>query len=291
MLGECFKVSSGVRQGGVLSPYLFAFYIDDIIDDVKESGYGIYIGSLFLGCILYADDIVLLSVSCTGLQQMVNACAEYGRLWDIKFNSSKSYVITFGGGYSSSTRISLDNVDLKRVVKLKYLGCYFCERTCKVDFSYGINKFYGNFNNIMSVIGYGRNEMATLHLAKTYCAPAAMYGCETWHLDRSDYHRLNVAWNNSFRRIFGCCWRESVACLQFYCHTLPMAYMIDQRKILFWKKVLMCGIQVVRTLAILNKGNIGMILSKYAIPSLAVSVADIKNRMWMHFVDASYDKL
>jgi len=70
-----------------------------------------------------------------------------------------------------------------------------------------------------------------------------------------------------------------------------MAYMIDQRKILFWKKVLMCGIQVVRTLAILNKGNIGMILSKYAIPSLAVSVADIKNRMWMHFVDASYDKL
>ena len=166
---------------------------------------------------MYADDIslVLLSVSCTGLQQMVNACAEYGRLWDIKFNSSKSYIITFGGGYSSSTRVSLDNVDLKRVVKLKYLGCYFCERTCKVDFSYGINKFYGNFNNIMSVIGYGRNEMATLHLAKTYCAPAAMYGCETWHLDRSDYHRLNVAWNNSFRRIFGCCWRESVACLQF----------------------------------------------------------------------------
>jgi len=47
-----------------------------------------------------------------------------------------------------------------------------------------------------------------------------------------------------------------------------MAYMIDQRKILFWKKVLMCGIQDVRTLAILNKGNIGMILSKYAIPSL-----------------------
>jgi len=54
----------------------------------------------------------------------------------------------------------------------------------------------------------------------------------------------------------------------------------------------MCGIQVVRTLAILNKGNIGtMNLSKYATPSLAVSVADIKNRMWMHFVDASCDKL
>jgi len=69
-----------------------------------------------------------------------------------------------------------------------------------------------------------------------------------------------------------------------------MAYMIDQCKILFWKKVLTCG-QVVCTLAILNKGNISMILSKYAIPSLTVSVADIKNPMWMHFVDVSYDKL
>jgi len=68
------------------------------------------------------------------------------------------------------------------------------------------------------LVTVGMRWLHVLHLAKTYCAPAAMYGCETWHLDRSDYHRLNV---DSFRRIFGCCWRESVACLQFYCHTFP----------------------------------------------------------------------
>ena len=34
-----------------------------------------------------------------------------------------------------------------------------------------------------------------------------------------------------------------------------------------------------------------MILSKYGIPSLTVSVSDIKNLMWKHFVDVSYDKL
>ena len=152
MLGESFKVFSGVRQGGILSPYLFALYINDLIDDVKKSSYGIHIGSVFIGCILYADDILLLSGSCTGLQHMVDIC----------FNSSKCYCITFGGFCSTSTPVRLNNVELKRVPKLKYLGCYCCERSCIIDFCYNINKFYGSINNIMSVTGYNKNEMASL---------------------------------------------------------------------------------------------------------------------------------
>ena len=58
--------------------------------------------------------------------------------------------------------------------------------------SYGIRKFYGNFNNVMSVVGYYRNEIATLHLIRSYCTPTVLYGCETWYLDRYDYRRLNV---------------------------------------------------------------------------------------------------
>jgi len=35
---------------------------------------------------------------------------------------------------------------------------------------------------------------------------------------------MNVIWNNAFRRIFQCCWRECVSCLLYYrkscqCHT------------------------------------------------------------------------
>ena len=91
---------------------------------------------------------------------------------------------------------------MKKVGKLKYFGCYFYERTCGIDFSYGIRKFCGNFNNVMSVVGYYRNEIATLHLIRSYCRSTVLYGCETWYLDRYDYHRLNVLWNNSFRKIF-----------------------------------------------------------------------------------------
>jgi len=130
--------------------------------------------------------------------------------------------------------------------------------------------------------------MASLHLVRSYCVPAALYGCETWRLDRNDYHRLNVIWNNSFRKIFRCCWRESVSCLQFYCQTLPMSYIIDQRKILFWQKALNCDNKVIRILAIMHKCSIDLILSKYCIPSVNMRASNIKEHMWKHFVDGAY---
>ena len=39
---------------------------------------------------VYADDIVLMSRSCYGLQKLVNICIEYANEWDIKFNREKS---------------------------------------------------------------------------------------------------------------------------------------------------------------------------------------------------------
>ena len=50
----------------------------------------------------------------------------------------------------SKVTITADNVEVKKVGKLKYLGCNFYERTRGIDFSYGFRKFYGSFNNVVS---------------------------------------------------------------------------------------------------------------------------------------------
>jgi len=61
----------------------------------------------------------------------------------------------------------------------------------------------------MAVLSKHSNEISTLHLVKSYCLPALLYGCEVWHLNESNMQKISVAWNNCFRRIFSCCWRES----------------------------------------------------------------------------------
>ena len=98
VISPTFDVLCGVRQGGIVSPLLFAIYIDDLLCDLRMSGYGLHICTLFVGAIAYADDKCILSCSCYGLQKMLDICSAYGIEWDnIRFNPTKSQLMTVGG--------------------------------------------------------------------------------------------------------------------------------------------------------------------------------------------------
>ena len=87
---------------------MFAIYVDDLISSLRQCGYGVYTGNLFVGCVVYADDIVLLSVSCFGLQKLMDVCESYSGLWDIKFDPAKSQVVRFGSGNNQFCDIYLN---------------------------------------------------------------------------------------------------------------------------------------------------------------------------------------
>jgi len=59
---------------------------------------------------------------------------------------------------------------------------------------------------------------------KSYCLPALLYGCEVWHLNDSHMHKISIAWNNCFRCIFSCCWRESVKPLTYNIFAIHFQY-------------------------------------------------------------------
>ncbi len=47
---------NGTKQGGVLSPILFAVYINDILERLKESGIGCYLSNNYVGGFAFADN-------------------------------------------------------------------------------------------------------------------------------------------------------------------------------------------------------------------------------------------
>lgn len=285
LFGDFFTVKCGIRQGSVLSPYLFALYVNDIVEELRRSGFGLHIGQLYLGCALYADDIVLLSATCYGLQKLINICCLYGKKWDVKFNPLKSQLATYGGSSPTACTMSLNGQVLQWTDKVKYLGVTLLSNSCTVDISTSVRKFYGQFNNIMTVMSKCANEVTALYLIRCYCLPTLLYGSEIWPESDVILHKASVAWNNSFRNIFHCCWRESVKPLQFFCHTLPITNLCHQRKLQFWLKLFYSENSVLLTLSrqvLCEFMSIGIL---YGIMSIRMSGRDIKASIWQSFAD------
>ena len=95
-LSDSFCVSNGVWQGGVLSPILFAIYIDSLLEMLESSGVGCYYGGSFVGALAYADDVVLLAPWASALRLMLHIC---NILYVSVFNAAKTQLICFRHGY------------------------------------------------------------------------------------------------------------------------------------------------------------------------------------------------
>ncbi|VDI82666.1 Hypothetical predicted protein [Mytilus galloprovincialis] len=83
-LTDCFLVEAGVRQGDNLAPTLFAVFVEDLVTEINRMGKGINIGTDSLSCLLYADDIVLISDTVDGLQSLLHCVTNWSKIWRLE---------------------------------------------------------------------------------------------------------------------------------------------------------------------------------------------------------------
>ena len=83
---QLFKVINGVKQGGIISPFLFNIYIDELIVSCLSLNLGSKLCEFNTSVISFCDDLNILSPSLKQGQQLLDICSAYGEKWKIKFN-------------------------------------------------------------------------------------------------------------------------------------------------------------------------------------------------------------
>lgn len=70
-MSDVYKTTEGVKQGGIMSAYLFNVFINDLIEECLKMGIGAKIGAVNVSIIAYCDDIILMSPSSDHINKLL----------------------------------------------------------------------------------------------------------------------------------------------------------------------------------------------------------------------------
>lgn len=196
---QWFEITSGVRQGSVLSPLLFIIYMDNIMKNIIEADG--YATSTFA----YADDVALISDSVEILQGTVNRWFEHLNEMGMELNIEKcEYMIVSRN--AGDENITINNQEVKRVNNFKYLGADF---NSKGDMTLEINERIKKYNRELNSLYPLLRDPAIPKKVKTtiyttILRPVLCYGCETWKLTTKTKSKIQAAEMKALRVIHRC---------------------------------------------------------------------------------------
>ena len=127
LLSSPFKSNVGVKQGCVLSPILFNIFLSDLPDIFSYECDPIKLHDTDINCLMFADDLVLISESAKGLQACLNKLQQYCDTWCLTININKTKIIIFNKGGRQILRYKFIIYDtcIDIVNQYCYLGIIF----------------------------------------------------------------------------------------------------------------------------------------------------------------------
>ena len=134
-LSEWFPVKKGVRQGYVLSPYLFNILAEMVMRETLDGFQGgLQIGRRMITNLCYTDDIILLATSEAELQELVDRLDRVRRRYSLLINIDKTKVMA-SDGTGIAWCILIQNEQLAQVNTFPYLGSLITEDgECTTEF-------------------------------------------------------------------------------------------------------------------------------------------------------------
>ena len=201
-----FDITNGTRQGSVLSPAAFGVYFDDLLKSLRKLGFGCHIAGKFFGAALFADDLILMSPTRSGMQEMLSHCEKYGTEHNIVFSTdpnpikSKSKCLYMNGKKNNVTYpapVKLYGKPLPFVHDAVHLGNYLCEDV-KTEHDAHLKRitFIDKSTSIREMFGFA-DPTNILQAIQLYAGSA--YGSTQWDLYGEKAGQYYRTWNTAVK--------------------------------------------------------------------------------------------
>lgn len=233
-LTEPIDVTSGVRQGCIISSTLFLLVLDSVLRRVyRGQKRGIQWGLQdALEDLVFADDICLLAQRFRDMEEKIKRLKEEAEGAGLKININKTKEMRINS--KTDDKLSIDDEEIEQVDTFIYLGSMVSKKGgAEEDIKSRIRKANGAFVQLYPT---WRNKniyrKTKLRLFNTNVKSVLLYGCETWKVTQKTTKQLKVFVNRCLRRIINRRWPDVISNEDLWKETnqRPIEMQIRERK-------------------------------------------------------------
>ena len=186
-ISENFQTTVGVKQGDVLSTLLFNIFINDLPNEFQKlkTTEEVVIFNEIIHSLLFADDLIILSLNKEDLQTKLDTLNEYCLKWGLKVNTKKTKVMIFNkaGATIKKHKLKFQGNTLETASAYTYLGFVFVPSgKPHAGIENLVNKARKAWFTIQRSLLKSKEKTVNtyLKLFDTIVKPILLYGCETW---------------------------------------------------------------------------------------------------------------
>ena len=201
-----FSIINGTRQGSILSPALFAVYVDELLQELRSLGVGCHVAGVFYGAVGFCDDILMLSPTRDGMEIMLATCERFASRNNLQFSTdpdpakSKSKCIFVSGKKKNLPKpapLTQYGKELPWVASATHLGHELHESgTMDHDITVKRAEFINKSTEIREMFSFA-NPVEVLKAVKVFAGD--LYGSNLWQLGSAKAEQVYHAWNTCIR--------------------------------------------------------------------------------------------
>jgi hypothetical protein len=202
-IGDPMPVVRGTRQGGLSSPFLFNLFYQDLVEQLNNKQCGVRLFNRNYNVFCYADDLLLISLTSSWLQRLIDVANKYVVENGLRFNATKTMCTVHGPrDHTPANDWMLNGATLSVESHLQYLGVTLDGKRHSDERISACRRAFFSLESA-GLHPRGLDPATMAHLWNAAVRPVLAYGAHCVHIPSSSVDALDRMQASLVKRALG----------------------------------------------------------------------------------------